>query len=270
MTKHIRKASRIEEFLDKRSLSPEEMSDPLYVPHIAAALARFHAIDATEVLGGCRSGDDMKGSEMACTTPFGRIREWLDLVSTLDFSDDPMKAKAVSEFSFEDMREEVNKVERVAQALKSPIVFCHNDLLSGNIMINQNDDRDRRSASQGGTSRPTEDWITFIDFEYAAMAPRGYDWGNHFNEYAGFECDYSRYPEKDAAGRFIRSYLAASRRVLPEDVVRSEFFFVILSLFLWFFLFCQFYALNALAERFLLLSVVKLTFSCHLCDAERF
>jgi hypothetical protein len=22
--------------------------------------------------------------------------------------------------------------------------------------------------------------------------PRGFDWGNHFNEYAGFECDYTR------------------------------------------------------------------------------
>ena len=30
-----------------------------------------------------------------------------------------------------------------------------------------------------------------IDFEYGAYGYRGYDLGNHFNEYAGFECDYS-------------------------------------------------------------------------------
>ena len=30
-----------------------------------------------------------------------------------------------------------------------------------------------------------------IDFEYGAYGYRGYDLGNHFNEYAGFDCDYS-------------------------------------------------------------------------------
>ena len=33
--------------------------------------------------------------------------------------------------------------------------------------------------------------------------------GNHFCEYAGFECDYSRYPAAPAAAAFIRHYLAA-------------------------------------------------------------
>lgn len=34
--------------------------------------------------------------------------------------------------------------------------------------------------------------LTVIDFEYGAYTPRGFDFGNHFNEYAGFECDYTR------------------------------------------------------------------------------
>ncbi|XP_026378884.1 erlin-2-B-like [Papaver somniferum] len=36
---------------------------------------------------------------------------------------------------------------------------------------------------------------------------RGYDIGNHFNEYAGFDCDYSLYPNKDAQYHFFRHYL---------------------------------------------------------------
>ena len=53
-------------------------------------------------------------------------------------------------------------------AAQSPLVFAHNDLLSGNIMV-----------ATDGTSTPT---MTFIDFEYADWAPRGYDLANHFCE----------------------------------------------------------------------------------------
>ena len=50
--------------------------------------------------------------------------------------------------------------------------------------------------------------MQFIDFEYGCYAFRGFDWGNHFNEYAGFECDYGRYPGAAAAALFLRHYLA--------------------------------------------------------------
>lgn len=41
-------------------------------------------------------------------------------------------------------------------------------------------------------------WISsgklyFIDFEYGSYNYRGFDIGNHFNEYAGYDCDYSMY-----------------------------------------------------------------------------
>lgn len=35
--------------------------------------------------------------------------------------------------------------------------------------------------------------VGFIDYEYGAYTYRGFDIGNHFTEYAGFEGDYSRY-----------------------------------------------------------------------------
>ena len=52
------------------------------------------------------------------------------------------------------------------------------------------------------------DTMQFIDFEYARWSQRGFDLGNHFNEYAGFECDYSRYPDKNHIAFFMRHYLA--------------------------------------------------------------
>lgn len=33
--------------------------------------------------------------------------------------------------------------------------------------------------------------LILIDFEYGMYNNRGFDLGNHFNEYAGFDCDYS-------------------------------------------------------------------------------
>ena len=34
--------------------------------------------------------------------------------------------------------------------------------------------------------------LHLIDFEYGAYNHRGFDFGNHFNEWAGFDCDYAR------------------------------------------------------------------------------
>lgn len=41
----------------------------------------------------------------------------------------------------------------------------------------------------------------------AACNNRGFDFGNHFNEYAGFECDYTRYPGPASQHTFFRAYL---------------------------------------------------------------
>jgi ethanolamine kinase len=60
--------------------------------------------------------------------------------------------------------------------LNAPVVFAHNDLLSGNFMLNDEEEK-----------------LYLIDFEYGSYNYRGFDIGNHFNEYAGYDCDYSLY-----------------------------------------------------------------------------
>uniref|UniRef100_A0A0E0IKA3 ethanolamine kinase n=1 Tax=Oryza nivara TaxID=4536 RepID=A0A0E0IKA3_ORYNI len=57
--------------------------------------------------------------------------------------------------------------------------------------------------------------LYFIDFEYGSYSYRGYDIANHFNEYAGYDCDYSLYPDKNSQYHFFRNYLQPDR---PSEV----------------------------------------------------
>ncbi|KAF1870591.1 hypothetical protein Lal_00025853 [Lupinus albus] len=81
----------------------------------------------------------------------------------------------------------------LSDRLNSPVIFSHNDLLSANIMIND------------------EDKIYFIDYEYASYNYRGFDIANHFAEYAGFECDYNLYPNMNEQFHFFRHYIQPDR-----------------------------------------------------------
>jgi Predicted choline kinase involved in LPS biosynthesis len=59
-------------------------------------------------------------------------------------------------------------IETALSKTKSPVVFCHNDLLLGNIIYDE-----------------TEDKVTFIDYEYAGVNYQAFDIANHFDEFAG-------------------------------------------------------------------------------------
>lgn len=100
--------------------------------------------------------------------------------------------------------------------------------------------------------------LYFIDFEYGSYNYRGFDIGNHFNEYAGYECDYSLYvpqlmpfhvitivwvdviiltyvvgtffrnPSKDEQYHFFRHYLMPDK---PQEVYQDELMYFILHHF---------------------------------------
>mmetsp|Transcript_20009 Transcript_20009/g.33721 ORF Transcript_20009/g.33721 Transcript_20009/m.33721 type:complete len:147 (+) Transcript_20009:40-480(+) len=85
--------------------------------------------------------------------------------------------------------------------------MAHNDLLSGNILINNNYD---------GSADPS---LTIIDYEYTCYNARAFDIGNHFCEYAGFDFDIRNlFPKQDTRFMFFRNYVAEARGCSPEDV----------------------------------------------------
>lgn len=68
------------------------------------------------------------------------------------------------------------------------------------------EDSRRSSASDEVFPHPTTQ-ISFIDFEYSSYSYRAFDIANHFNEFAGFECIWARYPNLQQQIWFCKNYL---------------------------------------------------------------
>ena len=77
------------------------------------------------------------------------------------------------------------------------LVFGHNDLLSGNVIVN----------TSSCLKSPSIKDVSFIDYEYSAPTPVAFDLANHFAEWAGFECNYHQIPTRSQRQAFVEEYL---------------------------------------------------------------
>ncbi len=91
----------------------------------------------------------------------------------------------------------------IEEGCDSPVVFCHNDLLSGNVLVSE------------------DNAVYLVDFEYSGWNYRGFDIGNFFCEAMGGTIDGlvqpERYPSRDARVTFCRAYLAEREGGHPAD-----------------------------------------------------
>ncbi|KAI2803706.1 hypothetical protein RDWZM_001636 [Blomia tropicalis] len=89
------------------------------------------------------------------------------------------------------LNQEVDFMETVLPNIKSPVVFCHNDLLMKNIIYNKSDEK-----------------ISFIDFEYSNYNYQAFDIANHFCEFGGVDSyDSNKFPNKQFQIKWIESYI---------------------------------------------------------------
>jgi len=100
----------------------------------------------------------------------------------------------------ERLRLELFNLRKRLSSQESPIVFCHNDLLGPNIIWEHKTDA-----------------LNFIDYEYGGFNYRAFDIGNHFNEWAGFEFDYTKYPNKTQQYQFFHAYLKEFYGTEPSE-----------------------------------------------------
>ncbi|KAI3670959.1 hypothetical protein L1987_64686 [Smallanthus sonchifolius] len=172
----------VQSFIHARTLHASDMRKPKLAAEIAKQLKSFHQVD-------------IPGSKEPQL--WNDISKFFKKASNLTF-DDCKKQNMYKKISFKEVETEIIKLKELTGHLDAPVVFAHNDLLSGNLMFNDDEEK-----------------LYFIDFEYGSYSYRGFDIGNHFNEYAGLDCDYTLYPSKAEQYHFFKHYLNPEK---PNEV----------------------------------------------------
>uniref|UniRef100_A0AC35TX74 Choline/ethanolamine kinase n=1 Tax=Rhabditophanes sp. KR3021 TaxID=114890 RepID=A0AC35TX74_9BILA len=163
-------------FLHGDTLNVNSIRDAGISKKVGKAVANLHQIK-----------DSNNGKEAMI---FDKIKDYFKIVS-YDFGCVKKQKCFDDYFGKIDLKKDFEELKVLIKENPDDLVFCHNDLLCGNILFDQK-----------------KDAIHLIDYEYAGVNFRLFDIGNHFNEWAGVdEVDYSLLPLKDEKMNFLKSYL---------------------------------------------------------------
>lgn len=155
---------------------------------------------------------------------FVRARDWLSLVPVVHSDADTVAKLAASTLTVDSLSAELRQLESLVTHVASPVVFCHNDALAFNMIVTPEGD------------------MMLCDVEYGAYNYRGFDIGNHWCEWTGFELDTSRFPEKEQQLQWCRYYLDAlslidstspNASTSPEQLRREGQAFTLASELFW-------------------------------------
>ncbi|TRY66392.1 hypothetical protein DNTS_003357 [Danionella cerebrum] len=157
---------RLEQFVPSRKLSTDELSVPGLYAEIAEKIARFHRM---------RMPFNKEPKWL-----FGTMDKYMDQVLQLTFTREPHSRHFNRLMSY-NLPQEMDSLKCVLESTPSPVVFCHNDLQEGNILL---------LSGRENTERKK---LMLIDFEYSSYNYRGFDIGNFFCEWT-YDYTYDRFP----------------------------------------------------------------------------
>ncbi|XP_008289241.1 choline/ethanolamine kinase [Stegastes partitus] len=191
---------RLEQYLPNTRMRTDQLSNPAISAEIATKLARFHEM--------------VMPFNKEPKWLFGTIDRYMDQVMKISFTREAHVKKYKKLMRF-DLPAELKSLRALLASTPSPVVFCHNDVQEGNILMLE--DKDHASTEN----------LMLIDFEYSSYNYRGFDFGNHFcewmydytyNEWPFYKATPENYPTREQQLLFIRSYLAEKRRHCADDV----------------------------------------------------
>eukprot|EP01130_Rhizamoeba_saxonica_P002752 TRINITY_DN12509_c0_g1_i1.p1 TRINITY_DN12509_c0_g1~~TRINITY_DN12509_c0_g1_i1.p1 ORF type:complete len:348 (+),score=80.42 TRINITY_DN12509_c0_g1_i1:79-1122(+) len=159
-------------------IQTEEMKDRSVMDMIAKYMAKFNSLNP--------EGTGLSTSPAA----FAAIRKWANCCEGIQLDEKCLNAVGVGSDPVSWILQEADMLEGTFNNLNAPIVFCHNDLLAGNILILDGQKE-----------------VSFIDHEYGHFNYRGFEIGNHWAEMCGDFQDQSMYPDEDQQSYFIQRYL---------------------------------------------------------------
>ncbi|XP_036616059.1 choline/ethanolamine kinase isoform X2 [Trichosurus vulpecula] len=191
---------RLEQYVPSRPLRTTELKDPRTSAEIAVKMARFHLMEMP--------------FNKEPRWLFGTMERYIKQIRELT-APRPTKENLLQTYHLE---EEMGMLRKLLDSTSSPVVFCHNDVQEGNILLLS--DKEPR--------------LMLIDFEYSSYNYRGFDIGNHFCEWI---YDYSyedppyflmepgNYPTREQQLHFIRNYLSeiqGDKTLPPEEQTKLE------------------------------------------------
>ena len=196
---------RLEEWLEARPLGWEEMVG--LAGEIGETVGELHLQTLKGVVGVAR-----------VSPLFSTLVEWMRAAREVNFDPtSPSGASKAALLAAVDVRWWQAELDTTLQLLSSstlslePLVFCHNDLLSGNILAptapTPSDTGAASTAPSSGLPR-----LYLVDLEYASWNFAAFDIANHFLECCGFECQWHRFPTLEQRRTFLRAYLTGVRK----------------------------------------------------------
>ena len=167
-------------------------------------MARWHQVD-------CVPGD-------RSPRLFKTLWKWFRNIPQT-YSQSYVQSRFADSIDMKYLESHIKKLEDHVNSWNCPVTFCHNDLLSANIIFN-----------------PENKDVTFIDYEYGSFNFRSFDIANHFCEFGGFDCDYSMYPGEQFQREWIREYLGtsdASLEIEIDQIIKEVAIFTLISHAFW-------------------------------------
>lgn len=167
---------RIEEYIPARPLLTKELADPTLSSMIAEQMGRVHTMQVP--------------ISKEPTWLWDTMAKWLatanDILDNVD-EIDPRQLANVYALRSINLEHEIGWFRDLVAREKYPVVFSHNDMQEGNILLRQD------------IQKPE---LVLIDFEYCSYNYRGFDIANHFIEwqYNYTAAEYPYFHELSGAG----------------------------------------------------------------------
>ncbi|XP_065203007.1 choline/ethanolamine kinase isoform X2 [Planococcus citri] len=231
---------RIEEYIPARPLKLAEMSDPKLSMWIAEKMAALHSLNLPL---------SKEPSFIWETT-----KRWLDEVGdvhALQF--DNVRLQTLLK---RDLYTELKWLRSYLTKFHSPVVFCHNDMQEGNILIKSQSQPQLQQLQPQQQSHNDDEFVVvaddkpsssasliIIDYEYCAYNYRAFEIANHFMEwvfdykvpdYPYFSVHVDNYPTMQQQRTFVEHYLKSLGSDESADVILEEVkHFTLATHFLW-------------------------------------
>uniref|UniRef100_A0A8D9BKV0 Choline/ethanolamine kinase n=1 Tax=Cacopsylla melanoneura TaxID=428564 RepID=A0A8D9BKV0_9HEMI len=251
---------RIEEYIPARSLKSSELSDPVISLKIAEKMADIHLMQIPVIKEPTFLWDTiqrwlntlyMKNTKVLNGPNVQNTQEsWRpnnnNATDTLTNEQNKKNKILMKKVLSQDLNTEADWLKKHLLKVKSPVVFCHNDLQEGNILFKEYPEPPQHSPSHTIQDCPenASNDLVVIDFEYCSYNYRAFDIANHFVEsmydytykhFPHYTVRRDNYPTYVIRKAFVETYLSRMNNTTTtaDQVLEEVKHFTLASHFFW-------------------------------------